>query len=508
MENPQQRSKESIGADEPAKGKAATISTFFALRNIWLAAILIAGAGLAQPAAAQPFGMVADDATVTVNVFDVDTNNVVAALPLDPGIVGDVVITADQTLGFVSDFNLQVWVVDLTTSPPSLAAGTNPIPVSTKSEDLSVTPDGRYLLVSDGIGDSNLTPLLVVDIAARAEVSTFTNSPDVVANDLCDDGTSVLIASFSGNNVRRLKLAADGSLTDTGEVLSLLDAGPFNVYCAPGSRSGVVVNNADQTVSSFTIPGLALVDTRPLTGFGIAGVFSPSGDRVFVRSSFSPDGAIEAFTYDPATGALGTTLADFVSVAPTTPSFGIDQVGISVGGEALYVPERQPVNAVSILDAADLTAAPLGSITGPGIVYPTGIALPSAVPFEDFEVALELEHDEFELDDGEFTLGAASNGIDPATEDVILEVGSFSATIPAGSFTAAHGGFAFEGVVDGVELEVEIRPIADGAYSFEAEVDLTGEPDPVTVVLAIGDDRGEATVSPDDDSDDDDDDDD
>lgn len=141
----------------------------------------------------------------------------------------------------------------------------------------------------------------------------------------------------------------------------------------------------------------------------------------------------------------------------------------------------------------------LASITDPNIVQPTGISLPSVVPFENFEAVLEPDDEEFDLY-GEFALGAASNGIDPKDEDVTLQIGSFSVIIPAGSFDADDGAFEFEGVIDGVELEVEIELIMDRTYSFEAEgdgVDPSTEPDPVTIVLTIGDDRGETTDSSD-----------
>jgi len=127
------------------------------------------------------------------------------------------------------------------------------------------------------------------------------------------------------------------------------------------------------------------------------------------------------------------------------------------------------------------------------------VSATSVVPFADLSVRkLEIKDEEFEVK-GSFTLGAASDGIDPLAQDVTLQVGTFTATIPNGSFTR-HGKhqLTFEGVVDGVKLEVEIRERPDGRFKFKAEgegADLSGTVNPVTVGLSIGDDGGSTTVT-------------
>ena len=77
----------------------------------------------ATPAPAQNIGMVADDSTASVTVFDADTDTVLGtvALPTGPAI-GDCSITADRTLGFVTNFTGNVFVIDLTTVPPALGS--------------------------------------------------------------------------------------------------------------------------------------------------------------------------------------------------------------------------------------------------------------------------------------------------------------------------------------------------------------------------------------------------
>ena len=56
-----------------------------------------------------------------------------------------------------------------------------------------------------------------------------------------------------------------------------------------------------------------------------------------------------------------------------------------------------------------------------------------------------------------FILGDGSNGINPPTEAVTLQVGSSAFPIPANSFQrTSEGGFAFAGAVEGVTLHVTI----------------------------------------------------
>jgi DNA-binding beta-propeller fold protein YncE len=110
---------------------------------------------------AKTLGMVADNTTQSVTVFDADTHVVLGTVPTPSILTGDVIITPDLKRGFVTNSNRQVVVIDLTTSPPSLAGGTNPIPISDLGGELSISPDGKFLVVSG-------KPISVIDIAAQA----------------------------------------------------------------------------------------------------------------------------------------------------------------------------------------------------------------------------------------------------------------------------------------------------------------------------------------------------
>src|SRR5262249_30647737 len=116
-------------------------------------------------------GMVVDNATKSVIVFDTMTDTVVGTVAIGNGFVsGDCSITADGTRGFATDFSNRIWVIDLTTSPPRLASGQNPIPIANPGEDTSISPDGKFLLVCSG---GAAAPVSVIDIATQKQIRTF-----------------------------------------------------------------------------------------------------------------------------------------------------------------------------------------------------------------------------------------------------------------------------------------------------------------------------------------------
>lgn len=330
-------------------------------------AVMAVTAVLQSPAiSARTLGLVADNSESAVTVFDADTDSVLGSVPIPPGSIGDVLISPDQRHGFVTNFNGEVFVIDLTASPPRLADGKNPIPITNNGEDLSISPDGKYLVIADG---SDPQPISVIDIAARSEIHTFSRDSDTNSVDVCSDG-SVLVTSSAEGTVRRLTIDSRGALEDTGDVLSLDDE-PNNVFCAPDAKSGLVVTTLSGSMTSFTVPGLERVDTRTLSGnFGISGLVDSAGDRVYVRSSY--EGFVDVFSYDGSTAALDNAPALSIPISVTFGFFGIDQMALYPGKDKLYVPEYF-ANALSVYDAK--TGALLTSITDQRIVQPTGVAL-------------------------------------------------------------------------------------------------------------------------------------
>ncbi len=238
---------------------------------------------------------------------------------------------------------------------------------------------------------------------------------------------------------------------------------------------------------------------------------------------------VVAFTFDSVTGALalvpGSAEDNYgfwnVSAGPYATGRNPRSIVIDPSGKFAYVGNvySNNISAFSI----DVTSGALAPIPGtpfPAGVGPASVAIvsSSSVPFEAFKAQAEIDEDRetsFRVE-GFFKLGQGSDGIYPLSETVALQVGSFSATIPAGSFKEeGEHTFKFEGKINDVDLKITIQRIDgkrddgkhdDGKhvegndYLFTAEGKgniLSGIVNPVTVGLTIGDDEGSTMLKAD-----------
>jgi hypothetical protein len=120
-----------------------------------------------------------------------------------------------------------------------------------------------------------------------------------------------------------------------------------------------------------------------------------------------------------------------------------------------------------------------------------------AILFDNFSVKLRVKssNGSFRLNSA-FSLGAG--GIDPPIQDVTLEIGSYSVTIPSGSFTQKHQSYTYKGTVEGVSLRMKITLRKANTCVVSASgksANLRGVANPVTVTLSIGNSTGSATVN-------------
>lgn len=316
-------------------------------------------------AMAQTRAVVADDTLDRVTVFDADTLANLGSVVIPGGATtfGDIVVSPDGTRAYASRFSTlnTVTVIDITTSPPILAGGNNPIQTTTPALDLSLSADGRYLVVSDGAAAAN--PITIIDTQTQTVIGTLRPDTDRSSIDVCKSGSDVFMGAASSGNVRRLTLSNTGILADTAQVLGQGSSQPNNVACAPGGTTGVVVNRGTSDLRSFSASSMAAVSTQPLpgAGLGINVVISPDGSRVFGRRATA---GLAAYAFDSVTGAIGSEVWSRPTLGGRVTFFGIDQMAIHPAGTKLYV---STAGAVLVLDAGtgtQLGSFPIGNPTG------------------------------------------------------------------------------------------------------------------------------------------------
>lgn len=298
--------------------------------------VLFVSSILAGSVMAASLGMVADNKSDVVRLFDVDTGVVVASLQGSAGqLNGDCALSKDESTGFSSNAGRHISVFEFSNSLSGRSVNFSSIEISNAGVDMSLSPDGS-MLVSTGAGNV-YEPLSIVDTEDQIEVAVSAPFLDHTSAEFCDDGTLLITTTYGqslaapfDNAIYDARLKADGNLQLEGNRLSS-GAQPNNGSCAPGSKSGVLLDR-EAGLTSFTLPGLEKADFAALhSAIAVAAVFNRSGDRLYVRTTE----AVEAFDFNPLNGMME---ADWVrEVSYTSEYFGIDQIAFDLESGNLYV---------------------------------------------------------------------------------------------------------------------------------------------------------------------------
>jgi 6-phosphogluconolactonase len=371
---------------------------------------------------------------------------------------GAVAVTPNNQFLYVaniSSFNVSAFGIGsggALTPVPGSPFATVGFPVGTK-----VSPDGKFLVVS--LPGSAL--LAMFSIASNGALTPVVGSPFTLggtgAEEVDINCASNLLFAAGANLVSVHNIASNGALTPIAGSPFTFGGGNSNVVVlSPDDLHAFVSNQVSNTITALNV--------------------APGGSLTQVAGSpfANPGGAVP---FGMATNRSGTFLYAANGVNLVT--------GFSVAGNGALAP--MPGSPF----ATHVPGVGLESL----VVYP---AKSCVIPFAAFAARADIApaDREFEVD-ATFTLGASSDGIKPIAEAVSLTVGTFSTTIPAGSFKLNKGSFVFEGVINGVALEAEIRPLGSNRFEFKVQgerANLSGTVNPVMIVLTIGNDRGDVTV--------------
>jgi YVTN family beta-propeller protein len=353
--------------------------------------------------------------------------------------------------------------------------------VSPIGSALAITPNGKqvYVLTASGVA--------VINTATNTVATTVklpAGSPEPTAITIAPNGGHAYLTGGAGVvsllaiNTTTHAVATAGSWQG--------EAPPESIAITPDGAEAYVVDLIDGTriINLATGTVAALVpEIRNSERVAIA----PDGKHAYVTNlGFNPS-VVQVI--DTATKAQSGT----IQLPAGAPASG--PIAITPDGEQAFVSTFSGVEVLSLA-----TDAVIDTIA----VTPTsGLAIAPSLPFASFgaDVAIESATASgpalFQLI-GSFTLGSGGSNIDPASQPVVLQIGTFTTTVPSGSFkSVGTGAYTFSGTVGGVALNALIVSTGGSRYAVGVSgqnASFAGTTNPVPVTLTIGNQRGSTTT--------------
>jgi len=302
----------------------------------------------------------------------------------------DVVITPNRKTALVSNFgDSAVFFIDIRdrTAPSVLGSVT----LSFFAEDMALTPDGRYALVTDG----GFSPkIAVIDVENRVLVEEYA-SPDINPDPLIEeyysfqavamaaDGKTVLAVDYFGGKVNTLTIDEDGHLTYVGNI-DVSNGGtfhPVNISISPNGKTAIVAGHATSAdpliipyadnmrfpVLEITAPGVVTLNNYVVVAPRLTAsqsiIFNPSGTKAYANcvqedldtmDLIIPNNVIvELNVEEPGLVSYSGnfTEVDFVG---TSQLFGVDTLAIDLTGRYLHVSNMTLSGALAELQVLDV----------------------------------------------------------------------------------------------------------------------------------------------------------
>lgn len=408
-----------------------------------------------------------------ITVLNIPANTVAATIPVDPNqfSLASVIVASPDGARVYALYEVPgtVLVIDAATNTPvtSVLVGVAPL-------GLAISPDGAHLYVADQING-----VFIVDTATNTVEATsipVTGFPDSLA--ITPDGAHLYV----GAQVGSVSIIDTASNTIVGSPIPIGCTPDAMVITPDGTKVYVGCDTPGQVVAINTASNTVSA-TIPFDGIDFRLAVTPDGSHVYVSGLTS--GSV---------GVLATATNTLTTIIPV----GSSPTGIAVtpDGADVYVAVSDNSTA-SMIDTATnaVTAAGIPVASGPQDLTIANLSTRFAAFTIDNLVINNNLHEQ-----GDFTLGANTGGIDLAHQALILTVNSFSLTIPAGSFRQVGGNmhFVFNGAVNGLGVNFNIKAVHGSSTQFTYVVDVHGTnvtgPDPATVGLKIGHNTGTTTA--------------
>jgi YVTN family beta-propeller protein len=439
--------------------------------------LLIAAFGFAS-LHAQTVGYV--QGASSISVLGIPANTTVATIPAGPSqnliLAAQIIASPDGGRVYAlyegsAVLSPSVLVIDTATN----TAITTITSVGVAPLGLAITPDGKTLYVAD-----QLHAVFIIDTGTNAITGSI---PITAGFPIClavtPDGKTLYVGLEVSNDVVMVNTATN---TVVGSTIPI-GTGPFRMAVTPDGAQ-LYVAGSSRTVAIATATN-TVTATIPFDGIDFRLAITPDGSQVYVSGLTG--------------GTVGVISTATNTIIATIPAGSLPTgIAVTPDGSDVYVALRGN-STVSVIGANTNT------VVTSGIAVASGpqdlVVFNSTTPFAAFTVTNFNINPQGFHEQADFTLGANSPAIDLVHQPLTLTIGSFSLTIPAGSFQQAGGNmhFVFSGTVNGLQVNVNLKGNGKGGTEFNyvanvQGVNLTGQPNPVTVGLKIGKNVGSTTV--------------
>ena len=469
-----------------------------------LSMLAIAFVWIAAPLRAQ-FVYVANLESSNISAYSMGAHGVLTPVPGSPFAAGasllSVAVDPTNKFAYVAANDNTVLAYAIGTNGALTPIPGSPFPAGRFPNSVAVDPTGKFVYVANVLSKD----ISAYHIRADGGLKPVTGSPfptehRVWALTVHSTGKFLYTANSRHNDVSAYSIGADGALTLVPGSPFAAGPNPKSIAVDPKGKFVYVGNLADlgngSSVSGYSVGAdgaLTPVPGSPFTkniSSALSVTVEPTGKFAYVgNATFNQE--ILAYSIG-ANGALKLA-------SPLQFAQGFVPISMAADPTGKFVcVANQLGNNVSVFRIGnDGVLTPPGSQFAAG-KFPNSVAVSPLVPFASSSAQLGIHKDIFSLSES-FTPGENSNGIDPVTEKVTLQIGTFSVTIPAGSFKLnPDQSYSFQGVINGVSTQVSISKSGERLFILDAvftPLDLSGITNPETVVLTFGIDSGSTAAT-------------
>lgn len=343
-------------------------------------------------------GLVTNSHNSSISILKPDDNTLFGPyLPGQLGIEGSLMnaaITPGGKIAVITNYNsYSIYFIELPKEfqePPTFLGSTN---IGYNAEDLSITPDGRFALISFGGGDDYIA---IAEIATHSLITTQKLGPSrhVSAIEIAADGKTVLAIDSIGRKIHVLLLDEVGNLTFNQSIDLSFQPGDLSI--SPDGQLVIIVNESGSNPAVLKIdsPGKVslLQDNITLSnGYGSGVAFSKNGKKAFYLSKEKSATYYHELNIEsPGTISYsGTSMAEISAQTDEIRIQGNDIIAFEPNDKYAYI-AAPASNDIAVIDRSTNLQIDNLNING----FPTCIAFgcmsatSDNYPFGDFETPL------------------------------------------------------------------------------------------------------------------------